>query len=92
MPLGDYDYFKGRAREEDKAARLAACIEARICHEKLAEAYRRRCMEMFSPDSGEHGLANARADQPETRQPMVASNMAVLTPRDLTAARPFCRA
>lgn len=77
MPLGDYAYFKDRAHEEDEAARGAACIEARICHQKLAEAYRRRCTEMLPSGPGLHGLANAPAGQPKTRQPTVAVNRAV---------------
>lgn len=92
MPLSDYDYFKGRAREEEKAARIASCLEARICHEKMADAYRQRCMGMLPAATNGHVTMNARADQPKTRQPIVSSNMAVLTPSPLTAARPFCRA
>lgn len=91
MPLGDYEYFNGRAREEEKAARIASCVEARICHGKLADAYRQRCMEMLPAATNGHAM-NARADQPKTRQPIVSSNMAVLAPSPLTASRPFCRA
>lgn len=49
MSNDDYAYFAGRAREEDEAARQATCIEARICHEKLAEAYRDRCWDLIQP-------------------------------------------
>lgn len=47
----DYDYFRGRSLEEDQAARKARCIEARICHQQLADAYRQRCGEVLSKNA-----------------------------------------
>jgi hypothetical protein len=39
----DRDYFGRRALQESKAARASSCPEARLAHEKLAEAYRLLC-------------------------------------------------
>jgi hypothetical protein len=35
------DYYRARARDERKAARNAACDEARQAHSEMAEAYSR---------------------------------------------------
>ena len=43
MTQDDYGYYAIRARQEDAAARVAACHAARERHEELAEAYRLRC-------------------------------------------------
>lgn len=77
MTNNDYAYFAGRAREEDEAAQQASCIEARICHEKLAAAYRDRCWDLVQPlimkTAGNPAIyATAR------RKPMVPSKTIVL--------------
>ena len=92
MTTYDPDYFSGRALEEDDAARRAACAEAKICHEKLAEAYRQRYMETLQAGTKGHMGMKAKADHPKRRQPIVSSNMPVLTPSPLMATRPFRRA
>lgn len=43
MSMADYLYCSRRADEEDSAARSTTCAVARLRHEELAEAYRRRC-------------------------------------------------
>jgi hypothetical protein len=45
MALNNYDYFIRRAREEEEAAQAAACIEAKLSHQTLADAYRSKCIE-----------------------------------------------
>jgi hypothetical protein len=77
MTNNDYAYFAGRAREEDEAARQASCIEARICHEELAAAYRDRCRDLVQP------LTMKTARNPAVyatikRKPMVPSKTTVL--------------
>jgi len=91
MTTHDPAYFAGRALEEYDAARRAACAEAKICHEKLAEAYRQRCMETLPAGTKGH-MVKAKADQPKRRQPIVSSNMPALTPSPLMAASPLRRA
>ena len=92
MTTYDPAYFGDRAMEEDDAARQAACPEAKTCHEMLAEAYRQRCGEILSAGTSDHMAVKARVDQPKRRQPIVSSNMPVLTPSPLMATRPFRRA
>jgi len=60
MTTHDPAYFAGRALEEYDAARRAACAEAKICHEKLAEAYRQRCMETLPAGTKGH-MVKAKA-------------------------------
>lgn len=43
MNIADRAYYVRRAVQEEAAARVATCIEARQCHLDLAEAYRARC-------------------------------------------------
>lgn len=43
MDADDRAYFLKRALQEQEAARLATCPEARCRHEELAAAYRFRC-------------------------------------------------
>lgn len=45
MNRSDQEYFLRRARQEEEAGRQATCLEARVCHEQLASAYRQRCMD-----------------------------------------------
>jgi hypothetical protein len=65
MALNNYDYFLRRAREEDEAAQAAACIEAKICHQTLANAYRSRCTEFLLLGNGY--LKSVKALQEEAR-------------------------
>lgn len=48
MIIVDHEYLAGRAQKEDDAARSANCIEGRIYHQNLANAYRRRCEDIFA--------------------------------------------
>lgn len=41
--IPDRNYYHQRAAEESDAARRAVCIEARLAHAELAEAYRLLC-------------------------------------------------
>lgn len=59
MNSADYRYFRGRALDEDWAAHKAQCIEARICHQQLADAYRNRCAEILREN-----MASARRVAP----------------------------
>lgn len=77
MTNDDYAYFAGRAREEDEAARRASCIEARICHEKLAEAYRGRCWDLVQP-SIMKAVGNPAVYATTRRKPMVPSKASAL--------------
>ena len=50
MDANDRAYFLRRAFQEEEAARLATCREARDRHEELAAAYRFRCrMDALKP-------------------------------------------
>jgi hypothetical protein len=44
MTLEDRTYYLRRALQEDEAARVAACAQARGRHLELASAYRLRCL------------------------------------------------
>jgi hypothetical protein len=92
MTTHDPVYYAGRALEEDDAARRAACAEAKICHEKLAEAYSQRRMETLLAGKKGHMGVKAKADHLKRRQPIVSSNMPVLTPSPIMAASPLRRA
>lgn len=76
MTNNDYAYFAGRAREEDEAAQRASCIEARICHEKLAAAYRDRCWDLIQPFMKTAG--NPAVYATSKRKPIVPSKTTVL--------------
>lgn len=43
MMRNDESYYRSRATQEETAARMATCPEARGRHEELAAAYRFRC-------------------------------------------------
>ena len=74
MIINDHEYFAGREQEEDDAARSATCIEERICHQKLADAYRRRCEDIFAATN--HNYFATPAGYPTTtRQPIVISKL-----------------
>jgi hypothetical protein len=92
MTIYDPAYFARRALEEDDAAQRAACPEAKLCHDRMAEAYRQRCMETLPAGMKDHMAVTARADHPKRRQPIVSSNMPVLTPSPIMAASPLRRA
>jgi hypothetical protein len=50
MDANDRAYFLRRALQEQEAARLATCPEARHRHDELAAAYRFRCrMDALEP-------------------------------------------
>ena len=86
MIISDYEYFTGRADQEDDAARSATCIEGRICHQNLADAYRRRCEDIFA--STVHNASATPAGYPTTtRQPLVISNTPALTASPAAAPR-----
>lgn len=92
MTTTDNEYFARRARQEDRAARQATCIEARICHQKLADAYRSRCNEIIDT-STPIGRFKVATDYPiKRRQPIVSSNTSMLAASPSAALRPFCRA
>jgi hypothetical protein len=42
MTMEDEAYYRYRARQEEEAARIATCSEARDRHDELASAYRLR--------------------------------------------------
>jgi hypothetical protein len=42
MTMDDQVYYRHRARQEEEAARIATCSEARDRHDELASAYRLR--------------------------------------------------
>ena len=92
MTTHDPAYFAGRALEEYDAARRAACAEAKICHQELAEAYRQRCMETLPAGTSVDVTLKPKADHPQRRQPIVRSNIPVLTPSPIMAASPLRRA
>ena len=56
MTLEDRTYYLRRALQEDQAAAIATCTEARERHLELAAAYRLRCradgQSHASPDDG----------------------------------------
>jgi hypothetical protein len=57
MDANDRAYFLRRALQEQEAARLAACPQARNRHEELAATYRFRCrMDALKPPSAAAGL------------------------------------
>ena len=86
MIIGDHEYFAGREQEEDDAARSATCIEGRICHQKLANAYRRRSEDIFAATN--HNASATPAGYPTTtRQPLVISNTPALTASPAAAPR-----
>jgi len=45
-------------------------------------------MEVFPAGTSDHMSVKARADRPKTRQPIVGSNMPVLTPSPIMAKSP----
>ena len=68
MRLDDYSYYSRRAAQEDKAARVADCLPARLRHEELAYAYRARCaliagqlegaaIPLIAPVVADHGIS-----------------------------------
>lgn len=69
MNSAEHDYFWSRWLEEDQAARSARCIEARLCHQQLADAYRRRYAELPAESGGSFGsrLNRGPAGPVETR-------------------------
>ena len=48
-------------------------------------------MEVFPAGTSDHMSVKARVDRPKTRQPIVGSNMPVLTPSPIMAEKPLCR-
>lgn len=63
----DYRYYSRRVVQEDKAARVAVCLSARLRHEELADAYRTRCaliagrleaavIPLIAPVAASHGV------------------------------------
>ena len=86
MIIVDHEYFAGRAQEEDDAARSATCIEGRICHQNLADAYRRRCEDIFA--STNHNASAMPAVYPTTtRQPIIINTTPALTASPAAAPR-----
>ena len=83
MIIVDHEYFAGRAQEEDDAARSATCIEGRICHQNLADAYRRRCEDC--PTCRGIWLDRGELDKILERS---ASDMAPSPPARMSAAQP----
>lgn len=71
MTVNDYDYFRRRAEEEEKAACLTSCLEARMCHRTLADAYRRLCADILKPLAGLTRPPSAKNDRLE-RQDFIA--------------------
>lgn len=45
--MDDQTYYRRRTREEEEAARIATCREARDRHDELASAYRLRARLLF---------------------------------------------
>ena len=43
LSRADRDYYRLRATQEADAAHRASCIEARLAHQEMAEAYRLLC-------------------------------------------------
>jgi len=78
MIIGDHEYFAGREQEEDDAARSATCIEGRISHQKLADAYRRRCEDIFAA-TNHNNFATPAGYPTTTRQPIVIRITPALT-------------
>lgn len=91
MINNDHEYFAQRARQEDEAARLATCDEARMSHQLLADAYRRRSDEVMGAQPRDGSLVMA-AYPMKIRKPIETSKTHKLAARPITAPTALCRA
>lgn len=70
MTIGFEPYFRRRMLQEEEAARRASCVEARICHLKLAKAYRELT---FDPSAGAQAPSFVPSD---CRRPLIVAGEA----------------
>ncbi len=71
MMRNDESYYRSRATQEEAAARMATCPEARGRHEVLAAAYRFRCRVLETESISPRPL-----DTSLRREDLTASNSA----------------
>lgn len=91
MINNDHEYFAQRARQEDEAARLATRNEARVSHQRLADAYRDRCAEIMGAQPPDGRLVMA-AYPMDMRKPIAPSKTHKLAARPIAAPTALCRA